>query len=189
MIYRIQGSGAFVKEQKIQYSLNFHTNFTESMFYVDYLPCIRFLSSKIITPTEKLANLLQTSVKNSVLEIKVFRAASPTMSDSTNIPSMHPLCVSFSYLLSEKFPDLPVLIYKAHSLYSLLQKSYGIKPCRIHTQIETEGASKEDVKLLAVSPQAPILVTKSLVRDQYDYLFEYTISRFRGDRFSLEISY
>ncbi|MBG1270208.1 UTRA domain-containing protein [Nostoc sp. WHI] len=89
---------------------------------------------------------------------------------------------------SETFPDLEVLIYRATSLYSLLQNYYGIQPRRAHIQIETEVASKEEAKLLKISPSVPLLVTKSQVRDQHDYLFEYTISRFRGERFSLEVS-
>ena len=187
LIYRHQGRGAFVKEQKLDYSLNFSTNFTQTLFKLGYLPCLRILSSKVIPATEELARLLETNVENSVTRIKVLRAASPTITDTT-VPEMQPLCISISYLLSEKFPDLPVLIYKSHSLYSLLRKHYGIQPHRTHTQIETEVASKEEAKLLKIPPSTPMLVTRSQVRDQHDHLFEYTVSRFRGDRFTLEVS-
>lgn len=187
LIYRMQGRGAFVKEQKIDYSLNFNTNFTQSLFNLGYLPCLQILSSKVITATEELAKLLETNVENSVIKIKVLRAATPTIKDTT-IPEMYPLCISTSYLLLEKFPDLPVLIYKAHSLYSLLRNHYGIQPRRTSTKVETEVASKEEAKLLKISPSTPVLVTKSQVCDQHDYLFEYTVSRFRGDRFTLEVS-
>ena len=187
LIYRLQGRGAFVKEQKIDYSLNFNTNFTQSLFNLGYLPCIRILSSKVITATSQLAGLLETKVESSVIQIKVLRAAMPTMTDTT-VPEMYPLCISISYLLSDKFPDLPVLIYKAHSVYSLLRNHYGVQPRRTRTQIETEAASKEEAKLLKIPPSTPLLITKSQVRDQHDFLFEYTVSRFRGDRFSLEVS-
>jgi len=188
LVYRLQGRGAFVKEQKIDYSLNFNTNFTQSLFNLGYLPCIRILSSKVITATSQLANVLETKTETtSVIQITVLRAATPTMTDTT-VPEMHPLCISISYLLSEKFPDLPVLIYKSHSLYSLLRNHYGVQPRRTRTQIETDAASKEEAKLLKIPPSTPLLVTKSQVRDQHGFLFEYTVSRFRGDRFSLEVS-
>lgn len=186
LIYRMQGRGAFVKEQKIDYSLNFGTNFTQSLFNLGYLPCIRILSSQVITASAQLANSLETNVGISVTRIKVLRAATSTMTDTT-VPEMQPLCISVSYLLSEKFPDLPVLIYKSHSLYSLLRNHYEIQPRRTRTQIETEAVSKEEAKLLKITPGTPVLVTKSKVCDQHDFLFEYTVSRFRGDRFSLEV--
>ncbi|MCC5668869.1 GntR family transcriptional regulator [Nostoc sp. CHAB 5784] len=187
LVCRQQGRGTFVKKKKIDYSLNSKTSFTESLFNLGYLPCIRILSSKIITASPQFSNLLETNVGASILKIKFLRAATPAMTGTT-IPDMEPLCISTSYLISERFPDLEVLIYRATSLYSLLQNYYGIQPRRAHIQIETELASKEEAKLLKIAPSVPLLVTKSQVRDQHDYLFEYTISRFRGERFSLEVS-
>jgi GntR family transcriptional regulator len=187
LIYRAQGRGAFVKEQKIEYSLDFNTNFTQSLLYLGYLPCLRIISSKVTVAGEQIAKLLDTHAEDSVFQIKFLRAASSQITDSS-VPPLYPLCISVSYLLSEKFPELPVLIYKAHSLYSLLRSHYGIHPHRTHTQIETIAASKQDAKLLKISPRAPMLVTKSKVRDQHDQLFEYTVSHFRGDRFSLQVS-
>lgn len=193
LVYRIQGRGAFVKEEKIDYSLNLNTNFTQTLFNLGYLPCIRILSSKVLTAGEQLANLLETKIGTSVFRVKVLRAASPTMTENTNtepaVPEMLPLCISDSYLLLEKFPDLPILVYKSHSLYSLLRNHYDTQPRRIRTQIETEAAYKEEAKLLKISPGSPVLTTKSQVCDQHNQLFEYTVSRFRGDRFSLDISY
>lgn len=187
LVYRLQGRGAFVKEKKIDYSLNLRTNFTQTLFNLGYLPCLKILSTKIIPATQQIATLLETNVENSVFRIKVLRAATPTITDTT-VPEMHPLCISTSYLCQEKFSDLPVLIYKAQSLYSLLRNHYGIEPHRTRTHIETEAASKEEARLLQIPPGAPILITKSQVRDQHDFLFEYTISSFRGDRFTLEVT-
>ncbi|MCC5621927.1 phosphonate metabolism transcriptional regulator PhnF [Nostoc sp. CHAB 5715] len=187
LVYRIQGRGAFVKEQKIDYSLNFKTNFTQSLLNLGYLPCIRILSSKLITASEQLANLLETNIGNSLFQVKFLRVASLAMTDTT-VPEWNPLCISVSYLLSEKFPDLPILIYKSQSLYSLLRNHYGIEPRRTRTQIETQAAYKEEAKLLKIPPGAPMLITKSQVRDQHDHLFEYTVTHFRGDRFTFEVS-
>jgi GntR family transcriptional regulator len=187
LVYRIQGRGAFVKEEKIYYSVNFSTNFTETLLNLGYLPCIRILNSKVIIAGEQLARCLETNVGNSIFEVKFLRAALLATTD-TNLPELYPLCISVSYLLTEKFPNIRTLIYKANSLYSLLRNYYGIEPRRNRTQIETEAAYKEEAKFLKISPGSPILITKSQVCDQYDDLFEYTISRFRGDRFILDIS-
>ncbi|MDZ8109890.1 MAG: phosphonate metabolism transcriptional regulator PhnF [Nostoc sp. DedQUE12a] len=187
LAYRIQGRGAFIKEQRIDYSLNFKTNFTQSLLNFGYLPCVQILSSKLITASEQLANLLETNIGSSVFQVKFLRVASLTMTDTT-VPQWNPLCISISYLLSERFPDLPILIYKSQSLYSLLRNQYGVEPRRTRTQIETQAAYKEEAKLLNISPGAPLLTTKSQVRDQHNFLFEYTVTHFRGDRFTFEVS-
>ncbi|MBV9385987.1 MAG: GntR family transcriptional regulator [Chroococcidiopsidaceae cyanobacterium CP_BM_ER_R8_30] len=186
LVYRLQGRGAFVKKQKIDYALNVNTNFTQSLFNVGYLPFLQILSSKVVPATIELASLLETKSEDSVVQIKILRAATLAITDNT-IPEMLPLCLSISYLLSKKFQDLPVLIYKAHSLYSLLQNHYGVQPHRTHTKIESEAASKEEARLLKIPPRSPLLVTHSQVRDQCDEMFEYTVSRFRGDCFSMNV--
>ncbi|MBE9170557.1 UTRA domain-containing protein [Pleurocapsales cyanobacterium LEGE 06147] len=50
-------------------------------------------------------------------------------------------------------------------------------------------ASREDVQLLQIDPGIPLIITKSFVCDRNNHLFEYTISRFRGDIVSLEITF
>lgn len=188
LVYRMQGRGTFVNEQKLDYSINFGTNFTESLFNLGYLPYRKILSIKVISIPPAIAAILKTPVSIFVYQIKVLRQASRQITD-INIPETYPLCISISYLLYEKFPELSVLIYKSSSLYSLLQNYYGIQPYRTWTKIETELASREDTKLLQIKSGIPMLITKSLVCDQNKKLFEYTISRFRGDIFSLEVTF
>ncbi len=188
LVYQIQGRGTFVKEKKLDYSINFNTNFTQSLFKLGYLPYRKVLSSKVISVSPLIANLLNIPVSSFVYQIKVLRQASQQITD-TNIPETHSLCISVSYLLFDKFPDLLVLIYKGSSIYSLLQNHYEIRPYRTQTQIEAELASKEDARLLQINKGIPMLITKSLVCDQYNDLFEYTISRFRGDLFALDITF
>lgn len=186
LVYRLQGSGAFVKEEKIDYNLTFNTNFTQNLLNIGYLPSQQIISSKVTRAGAQLAELLQTRPGNSIIQVKFLRTAISAMTEVTG-SEINPLCVSVSYLLSDKFPELPVLIFQAHSLYSLLKNHYRVHPRRSSTHIEAEPASREDARLLQISLHTPVLITRSLVRDQYDYLFEYTVSRFRSDRITLEV--
>ncbi|MGF1540412.1 MAG: GntR family transcriptional regulator [Pleurocapsa sp.] len=188
LVYRKQGSGTFIKENKLDYSLDSKTNFTGSLFDLGYLPCLKIISSKVIPAPPEIAKCLKINPNDPIFKLKLLRTAivhnHPTISKE-----FQPLCWSISYLIAEKFPDLSVLIYQANSLYSLLQKHYQVQPNRTRTKIETEIASREDVQLLQIAPGIPVIITKSFVCDRHECLFEYTISRFRGDIFSLEITF
>lgn len=187
LVHKLQGRGTFVSEQKIDYYIKSHTNFTENILNIGYLPCLKILSSQVLIANQVIAELLETNAGNSVTRLEFLRTASPTIKD-TNIPPMPPLCISVSYLLSENFPDLTTLIYEADSLYSLLCENYGVQPNRIRTQIGVESASTEDVRLLQIHSNTPVLVTRGQVCDQHNEFIEYTVSRFRGDRMTLEVS-
>ena len=98
------------------------------------------------------------------------------------------MCISLSYLPVNYFPEILTAIYQAKSLYSFLRHHYQIEPRRTGTQIETSLPSPEDIHLLKMPFNVPILITRGVVRDLQNRAIEYTISRFRGDRFTLEIS-
>lgn len=188
LVYRKQGSGTFIKENKLDYSLDSNTNFTESLFNLGHLPCLKIISSKVISAPPEIAKCLKINTNAPIFKLKILRTAIVN-NDQTFSAEFQPLCLSISYLITEKFPDLSVLVYQAKSLYSLLQKHYHIQPSRTRTKIETEIASREDVQLLQIAPGIPLIITKSFVCDQNNDLFEYTVSRFRGDVFSLEITF
>jgi DNA-binding GntR family transcriptional regulator len=188
LVYRKQGSGTFIKEKKLDYSLDSKTNFTESLFNLGYLPSLKIISSKVIPAPPEIAKCLKINPNDPIFKLKLLRTAI-TRNNSIILKEFQPLCWSTSYLIAKNFPDLSVLIYQAKSLYSLLQKNYQVQPNRTRTKIETEIASREDVQLLHIAPGIPVIITKSFVCDRHECLFEYTISRFRGDIFSLEITF
>lgn len=187
LVYRHQGKGTFVAEPRINYSINQGTNFRHSLLELGYLPSLKILNVQIVPASESLANLLEVSLNTNLLKIKLLRSASSRMI-GFKIPEDQPLCVSLSYLSLNQFPGLSEQIYQARSLYSLLRSQFGVQPRRARTQIETEPTSQEDIDLLKVPSSIPILITRSIVHDQYDQPIEYTVSRFRGDRFTLEVS-
>ena len=186
LAFRHQGKGTFVTEPRINYGINEGTNFSHNLLELGYLPSLKILKVQTIPATEPLAKLLDISSNNKLIEIKVLRTASPKMK-GLKIPEAYPLCISLSYLRAEQFPEIIEDIYQSHSFYSILSKKYQIQPHRTKTQIETELPSSEDIQLLKMPSNLPILITRSIIQDQYDQIFEYTISRFRGDRFTLEI--
>jgi phosphonate metabolism transcriptional regulator PhnF len=187
LAFRHQGKGTFVSEPRINYGINQGTNFRHTLLELGYLPSLKILNVQTVPASEPLADLLATSPDTNLIQIKVLRCASSRMT-GLKIPEDQPLCISLSYLRFEQFPGLSEQIYQARSLYSLLRSQYGVQPRRTRTQIETESPSQEDIHLLKMPSSIPVLITRGIVQDQQDQPMEYTISRFRGDRFTLEVS-
>jgi len=187
LAFRHQGKGTFVCEPRINYSINQGTNFRHTLLELGYLPSLKILSVQTIPASESLANSLEVPRSTNLLQIKLLRCASSRMT-GLKIPEDQPLCISLSYLRFEQFPGLAEQIYQARSLYSLLRSQFGVQPRRTRTQIETEPPSQEDIYLLKMPSNIPVLITRGIVHDQQDQPMEYTISRFRGDRFTLEVS-
>ena len=140
-----------------------------------------------IQSCEFRASLLEISGGSELAKIKLLRTASPQIKTLPN-PEFQPLCISLSYLPLNYFPEILTEIHQARSLYSFLRNHYGIEPRRTRTQIETSSPSQEDIDLLKMPVNVPILITRGVVRDLQNRAIEYTISRFRGDRFTLEIT-
>ncbi|MDJ0775222.1 MAG: GntR family transcriptional regulator [Mastigocoleus sp. MO_167.B18] len=187
MAYRQQGRGTFVAQPRLNYGINTKTNFSGSLLKLGYLPSLKIINVQTIIAPEALVNLLEVSPNSILIELKVLRTGSPQITGNS-IPEHEPLCISLSYLPLDKFPDLPNQIYQSYSLYGVLQKFYSIEPKRILTYIETEIASPEDADLLTIPAGSPLLITKATVQDQRQEIIEHTISRFRGDRFTLEVA-
>ena len=187
MAYRQQGRGTFVAQPRLHYSIDTKTSFSNSLLKLGYLPSLRIINVQTIIAPEKLANLLEVSANSILIELRVLRTGSPQITGNS-IPEHEPLCISLSYLPLDKFPNLPNQIYQSYSLYGVLQKFYSIEPKRIRTYIETEIVSPEDAELLRIPNGSPVLITKATVQDQEQHIIEHTISHFRGDRFTLEVS-
>lgn len=187
IIYRHQGKGAFVAYPQLRYHIGESTSFSHSMLDLGYLPSVKILSVKTLPATPALADLLEVPQNTPLVEIKILRNAAAQIT-GPKISDFQPLCLSCSYLQQSKFPQIEQHIYHTQSLYRLLKGRYGIFPQRCWTRIVAESATAELIERLEMPPQVPILMTQSLAQTQQGVPVEYTISQFRGDRFTLEVT-
>ncbi|MCH9056039.1 GntR family transcriptional regulator [Synechococcus sp. PCC 6716] len=185
-IYRHQGKGSFVAEPNLYYAIGAKTSFSHAMLELGYLPCFKILSVKTRSATAELMEVLQIAAQVAVLEIKILRTATAAMV-GPKVPAFQPLCISCSYLREDQFPQLSQKIYHTQSLYGLLKQHYGVVPQRRWTRVAAEAATPEDVALLDMPPQIPVLITQGLSQTDQGDLIDYTVTRFRSDRFILEI--
>ncbi len=188
MVYRRQGSGTFVKDNKLNYSLNDQSNFTQNLIEIGYLPCLKILSSKLISAPLSVANNLKIDKDDHVFKIKTIRSAFFS-TEEINDNEIKPLCLSTSYFVERKCPKLSSLIYQTNSIYKLLKNQYNISPYRTKNIVEVSLSNREDSQYLNIKKNSPILISISLVKDSDESFFEYTVSRFSGEMVSFEISF
>ncbi|ACK67736.1 transcriptional regulator, GntR family [Rippkaea orientalis PCC 8801] len=186
VVYRDPSGKCIVKKNKLCYSLNGKTGFSDNLSNIGYIPYRKLLSNEVVFPSPIIANLLKIPEQKKIVEIVFLRGGIPKQKDHKN-QDIYPICLSKSYIIAEKFPGLFKLIDLGNSFYDLLKSHYKIEPQCQRNLIETDLASKEDIKLLKIDPGHPILITKNFVYDQNNQLFEYTESRFRGDFVSFDI--
>ena len=188
LVYRRQGSGTFVKENKLTYHLNYQSNFTQNLVEIGYLPCLKVISSQVMPAPLNIANSLKINQNDLVFRIKTIRSAFfPKEKISDN--EITPLCLSTSYFVEKKCPDLLSLVYQTNSIYRLLKNQYNISPYRAQNIIEVGLSNREDHQYLNIRKNSPILISISLVKDSDESFFEYTVSRFSGEMVSFEISF
>ncbi|MGK7940629.1 MAG: phosphonate metabolism transcriptional regulator PhnF [Crocosphaera sp.] len=188
LVYRRQGSGTFVKENKLTYHLNNRANFTQNLIDIGHLPCLKIISSKLIPAPLNIANSLKIKPNELVFKIKTIRSAFFSREEIKD-KEITPLCLSTSYFVEKKCPNLLSLIYQTNSIYSLLKNQYNISPFRTQNIIEVSLSNQEDNQYLNIKKNRPILISISLVKDSDQSFFEYTVSRFCGDMVSFEISF
>ncbi len=188
LVYRRQGSGTFVKENKLTYHLNNRSNFTQNLVEIGHLPCLKIISSKLIPAPLKIANSLKIEPNELVYKIKTIRSAF-FHTEEINDNEITPLCLSTSYFVEKKCPNLLNLVYQTNSIYSLLKNRYNISPYRTKNIIEVSLSNREDNQYLNIRKNSPILISISLVKDSDESFFEYTVSRFSGEMVSFEISF
>ena len=188
LVYRRQGSGTFVKENKLNYHLNDRSNFTQNILEIGYLPCLKIISSKLMPAPLNIANSLKINQGEFVFKIKSIRSAFFS-TEVINDNKITPLCLSNSYFVEKKCPNLSSLVYQTNSIYKLLKNQYNISPYRTKNIVEVGLSNREDSQYLNIRKNSPILISISLVKDSDESFFEYTVSRFSGEMVSFEISF
>jgi GntR family transcriptional regulator, phosphonate transport system regulatory protein len=177
-VYKIKGKGTFVANTKIFYKVSRKTQFTTSALEVGLRPDARLLDAyEILAGRELFRKLnIKTSDKVAVLEILRF-------------VNKIPFSQTTSFLSSGRFPDIQNHINGNFSLYALLKHHYGVEATRTSSSFEVSLPESIDMDLLNLSPKVPILIVKSISKDQKGDIVEYCISRFRGDLCSITMNF
>jgi len=178
VIYSVKGKGNFVADAKIKYRVSKKVRFTSSIIEAGLAPSKELVEKRLVAADELLAAKLGLDVGDPVLSMKMLRFASGT-----------PLMLATSNLPAARFVGLGEQVDASFSLYELLREQYGVEPSRAESVFETLMPEDEDLRLLQLPPGTPLLLSKSIAKDQYGNIIEYCETRMRGDIGSIVVNF
>lgn len=177
-VYTIKGKGTFVSNTKISYKVSRKTQFTTSIFDVGLDPDARLLNSYKISADSELSRKLNIKSSDKVVVLEIARFVNKI-----------PFCHTTSFLSSDRFPGIENHIRGNFSLHELLKKHYGVEATRASSTFEVSMPETSDMDILQISPKIPLLVVKSIAKDQDGGYVEYCITKFRGDICSISVDF
>lgn len=170
LLIRRQGYGTFVnKPKRSQWCLESLTSFSEENEKKGLSTKTKVLTMKEIDSTPELYSLFSKNYSRYYyIERLRFVEDQPVVLVSTYIPT-------------EIAPNLHMENLAERSLYDILQNRYHLHIDYAERSLEAVIVDSNDYELLGISPNSPIQLVKTIAYLENNDVFEYTISRFRGD--------
>lgn len=175
-LVRTQGRGTFVAHHPADRPLYRLTGFSADMKKQGYNPSSRVLEFRVIIPTLDIAKILQINPDEAVTYLRRLRFVDGQTMGLEN-----------TYLPFKRFSRLTREEIEKSSFYEILINKFSIIPTRTTMNFEAVRCSGELCELLEVLPDTPILQIADITFDQNDHLIEYSMTYYRGDRYSFHV--
>jgi GntR family transcriptional regulator len=172
-LYRVRGSGTFVREAKVEEKIAILSSFTESMRARGFEPDIRTAEQRVIEAPPR--------VRQAIGARQVVCLCRVALVDGK------PVAVLTAYLPADRVPGLVDINLGNGSLYRLLGARYAIDMARAQSWIEVGRCRPADAALLGVRPGTPILLVEGTTYDATDRPVEFSRVMYRADRFRFGI--
>lgn len=172
-----QGRGTFLNESKrLRYPIGQRTRFSSGLENQAQTRSGKLLSSQTLPAPPRVSAALSLPPRAPVIELS-------TVSTADGVP----ISAASSWFDAERFQAISELYAQTGSITASLAR-HGINDyTRQTTAVEAQHASSEDLDLLALSPGAIVLLTRSVDVDSGGLPIQYGESRFAADRVELFI--
>jgi DNA-binding GntR family transcriptional regulator len=174
-LYRLRGSGTYVREAKVEEKLSILSSFTETLKSTGREAEVRVLSQQRTPAPPGIARALGT------------RARTLLLIERLGLLAGEPVAHLAAYLSPSAFPGLTAGRFAHGSLYETLAERYGVRPSRATSLIEVIRTSAVQAALLGIERGAPALQVEGTTFDQNDHPFEFTRVVYRADRFRFSL--
>ena len=174
LITTVQGKGTYVTPQRLEEQLQSLSGFSEDMRSRGYQVSSTVLEAAIIDADDKTAMMLHTTRGTKVVLLYRLRIADG-----------FPIALQRSYLPHKYCPEILKYDLSSRSLYDILASEYKLILLRANMSIKAELAREDDLKLLQMEQPASVLVVDQTTFLNDNEIIEHTISKYRGDRFTL----
>lgn len=175
LLYKVHGSGTYVKQQKIEHDIYRLQSFTEEIIKLGKVPSNKLLTFTNMQPEEEIRDRLQLPAEAQVFYIKRLRCADDV-----------PIILEETFMPIAMFPDLTEEIMMNSKYAYLENKGFLIKE-RLG-EIIPALPSADLMKLLEIKESAPILSMHLWAYLDNDIPFEYTKLYYRSDRYTFKFS-
>lgn len=177
LIYRCQGLGSFVQDQRSHQTFGRLTDFMEDMASAGMEASSKVLEFKTVEAPNRIASILGINEGNTIVRLDRLRLgdSKPIAFDITWLPMMYGQLIE-SYNLEKK------------TIYSILEKSYDIPIEKGRYRIEAENADSYLADNLQVDRQTALLLLNRLSLTIGEKPIYYQQRYYRTDRMVYELS-
>lgn len=173
ILYKVRGSGTYVKGGKIEQDIFRLQGFTEEMMMLNKVPSNEILDFRMEEPSEIIQDKLQLINGEKVFFIQRLRYA-----------DMVPLILEETYMPISLFPDLSIEVMR-HSKYAYVEnKGYIIKERQ--GEVFPVLPTKELKEILKLEDNELILSMNLWAALDNGTIFEYTKLYFRSDKYTFK---
>lgn len=173
ILYKIQGSGTYVKTNRIEHYIYKLQGFTEKMLELNNKPTNKVLEFKMMEPDEKIREILNINPSDKVYYVKRLRCVED-----------EPMVLEETYLPISLFPDLSLEVMEKSKYEYVENKGYVIdKRAGTITPLLPDKAL---MKVLGLKDKVPILTMKVWSNFKDGTVFEYSILYFRSDKYTFK---
>jgi GntR family transcriptional regulator len=174
LVERRRGAGTFVAPPKIHF--NKLMSFTEQMASRGLTGHSKTLSASLVENEPDVAARLGLAPHSRLIRIERLR-----------VGGNEPFAVETGYLSAEEFPALTKVPLEKASLFSILDREYGVTLVHADEEIDATGADPKTADLLQVPRGAPLLRMRQLIFSSSGKPTIYMLGLYRSDRHSLMI--
>lgn len=177
LLYREQGRGTFVAENKRKHQLNNLKGFTEEMMQKGYSVETKILSFETVEATKNKKEHLKLGEKGEkIIEIKRLRYI-----------ENEPFALETAWIPFKLCPDLDVKINNSKSLYEIFQRKYGYILAEAKQTIEPIMINDYESELLNLRKNSLALLFRRTTYLDDGQIIEYTKAIYRSDKHKYEL--
>jgi len=177
-LYRVQGKGTFVAEQKIEAQSLRYVGIREQLEKLGYAVETKTLFCGLVSSDRDVAKHLGVAEGAPVFMIRRVRSIQGK-----------PISIHVSYILEQYSKGLSPEILEQEQLCVLMNEFFGLCREGVHETLESVVADWEEAKLLEVERGHPLLMLKDELFSEDGLAYEYTKVVFRGDKVKIRLSF
>jgi GntR family transcriptional regulator len=174
LVERRRSAGTFVAPPKIHF--NKLMSFTEQMASRGLSGCSRILSSSIVDDEPEIAARLALPSSSRLIRIERIRQAAD-----------EPFALERGQLSADDFPGLTRAVLERGSLFSTLERDYGVVLGHADEEIDAMAADPKTAELLRVPRGEPLLRIRQIIFNTTGKPIIYMLGLYRSDRHTLLI--